>query len=152
MKKIITKNENETKKLGERLAKGFGNGETVAFEGDLGAGKTTLIKGIAKGFGIQRNITSPTFVLMKVYDTDSHGLRTDGHGSRITRLVHVDAYRIGDGQELIDIGIGEYLDDEKTVVVIEWAEKVREILPSDTVWIKMKHGRKENERVIMIDK
>jgi len=159
MKKIITKSEDETKKLGWKLAKGFEGGETIAFEGDLGAGKTTLIKGIAKGLGIKRNITSPTFVLMKVYKTNLHPstpLRAGEsehklHESRITQLCHIDAYRINEAIELSDIGVGEYLDDPKTVVVIEWGEKVKEILPKDTVWVKMKHGEKENERQIFIN-
>ena len=145
MRKIITKNEKETMKLGEKLAKGFRNGRVVAFEGDLGAGKTTLIKGIARGLGINRNITSPTFVLMKFYPVKHSSIQA------FKQLCHVDAYRINDASELIDIGVGEYLDDEGTVVVIEWAEKVKEILPDDALWVKMGYGKEESERVVIIN-
>ncbi|MBU4332173.1 tRNA (adenosine(37)-N6)-threonylcarbamoyltransferase complex ATPase subunit type 1 TsaE [Patescibacteria group bacterium] len=173
MKKIITKSALETMKLGEKLANRFRGGETIALTGDLGTGKTTLIKGIAKGLGVKKNITSPTFVLMKTYDTDGHGYKTDSHGSRIRQLCHADAYRINNGQELKDIGIMEYIDDPRTLTIIEWAEKVKEILPLSTrsassalssepkgrsrshlrsmiIWIKMGYGKKENEREIEV--
>ena len=158
MDKVITKSDSETIKLGEKLAKRFRDGETITLTGDLGAGKTTLIKGIAKGLGIKKNITSPTFVLMKLYSTDLPRITADKphlpagrQGSRIQRLCHVDAYRIGSGRELVDIGIMEYIDDLKTLTIIEWAEKVKDILPNDAIWIKMGYGKNENERVIIID-
>lgn len=151
MKKIITKSECETIKLGEKLAKKFRGGMTIALTGDLGTGKTTLIKGMAKGLGVKRNITSPTFVLMKIYDTDVSRMTTDGRRSRIRRLCHVDAYRINDSRELIDIGILEYINEPETLVIIEWAEKVKRILPASTIWVKMEHGKCENERQIVVN-
>lgn len=151
MKKIITKSESETRKLGERLAKKFKGGEIVCLEGELGTGKTTLIKGIAKGLGIKRHITSPTFVLMKIYKTNPHESVHKYHESRIRTLCHVDVYRINQPQELVDIGILEYLASPRVVTVIEWAEKVKKILPNDTIWIKMGHGERENEREIIIN-
>ncbi len=136
--------------LGEKLARSFRGGETIALEGDLGTGKTTLIKGIAKGLGIKRNITSPTFVLMKIYLANLHESNHKSHKSRIRMLCHADAYRINSGQELVDIGILEYINDPETVVIIEWAEKTREILPKETIWVRMKYGGAENEREIEI--
>jgi len=144
MKKIITKSDKETMKLGEKLAKRFRGGETIALTGDLGAGKTTLIKGIAMGLGIKKNITSPTFVLMKLYKPQTSS------NSSIKQLCHVDAYRINNGQELNDIGIMEYIDHPRTLTIVEWAEKVKEILPNDVIWVKMGYGKKENEREIEI--
>lgn len=131
-------------KLGEKLAKEFRSGEIIGLEGELGTGKTTLIKGIAKGLGIKKNITSPTFVLMKLYNLKHQA-------SGIRQLCHVDAYRVEGAEELIDIGVMEYIDDLKTIVIIEWAEKVKTILPNDAIWIKMKHGENESERIVEIN-
>lgn len=150
--KIITKNQKETIELGKEIARQLRGREIIALEGDLGAGKTTLIKGIARGLGTRKAITSPTFVLMKVYTdfTDKiHGL----HRLRIKRLVHVDAYRVKDWRDLRDIGVEEYLGEKNSVVVIEWAERVKKLFHGKKViWIKMGLGKKENEREIIIRK
>ena len=134
--KFITKSERETIQLGKKLSRNFRGGQTVALIGELGSGKTVLIKGMAQGLGIKKIITSPTFVLMKVY--------------KIENLVHVDAYRLKSGQDLIDIGIKDWLEKPDTVTVIEWAERVKDILPKKTIVIKLNFGKKKNERVIEI--
>lgn len=144
MEKAITKSEQETIKFGERLAKKFRGGEILCLEGELGTGKTTLIKGIAKGLGIRRNITSPTFVLMKLYPIKHPSIQASKH------LCHIDAYRINDAQELVDIGALEYLASPTTVVVIEWAEKVKDILPKHCTWVKVKHGKSKDKRIIQV--
>jgi tRNA threonylcarbamoyladenosine biosynthesis protein TsaE len=142
--KTVTKNSKETVELGKKIAQKLKGGEIIALEGDLGAGKTTLIKGLARGLGIKKTITSPTFLIMRMY-------RIKNQESRIKNLVHVDAYRLKNSDELTNIGIEEYLGDKNTVVVIEWADKVRKILRGKKViWIKMKVGVGENERVIEI--
>ncbi len=114
--KIITNNEKETIELGEFLAKKCKGGEVFALSGDLGSGKTVLAKGMAKGLGVKAYVTSPTFVLMKIYGT--------GKGRKIKEFVHVDCYRLGHEQDLIDIGITEYLNRPDAVCLIEWAEKL----------------------------
>ena len=115
----------------------------MALIGELGSGKTVLIKGMAQGLGIKKIITSPTFVLMKVYKIENCKLK-------IENLVHVDAYRLKSGQDLIDIGIKDWLEKPDTVTVIEWAERVKDILPKKTIVIKLNFGKKKNERVIEI--
>jgi len=152
--KIITKNQKETIELGEKIARGLRGGEILALEGNLGAGKTTLIKGIARGLGIKKSITSPTFVLMKVYkSTDTHGFLTDRRRYKIKNLVHVDAYRLKDEKGLIEIGIGDYLGEKDSVAVIEWAERVKKIFKGKKIIkIKLGLGKKEDERKIILKK
>lgn len=126
--KYTTKSEKQTFNLGQKLAKQLKGGEVLALNGELGAGKTVLVKGIAAGLGIKKIITSPTFVLMKVYKIPSNK-STDLLLYRPTALVHIDCYRIANPQEIIDIGATEYFDREDTITVIEWADKIKKILP-----------------------
>jgi tRNA threonylcarbamoyladenosine biosynthesis protein TsaE len=163
--KIITKNQKETIELGEKISRKLRGGEILALEGDLGAGKTTLIKGIAKGLGIKKAITSPTFVLMKVYRIRNHAfavypstkLRMTAMAGRqelgIRNFIHIDAYRVKDWQDLRDIGIEEYLGEKNSVVVIEWADRVKKLFwDKKVIWLMMGLGKKENEREIIIMK
>jgi len=138
-----TTSEKQTIALGKKIARDLKGGEVLALTGDLGAGKTTLIKGIAQGLGIKKIITSPTFVLMKIYTIDRKQ-------SAINRLVHIDCYRIKSAQEILDIGAHEYFGDNTTVVVIEWAEKIKKILPGQTKKIVIKLPKTNNIRIINI--
>ncbi|RJR31170.1 tRNA (adenosine(37)-N6)-threonylcarbamoyltransferase complex ATPase subunit type 1 TsaE [Candidatus Parcubacteria bacterium] len=140
-----TTSARQTLALGKKFAKKLRGGKVVAFYGDLGAGKTTFIKGIAAGFGIKKNITSPTFVLMKVYSVRSRQLAVD-------RLVHIDCYRINRASEIMAVGADEYFNDEKAVVLIEWAEKIKKILPKKTIKINFFFGEDINHRKIEIKK
>lgn len=122
---IITKDSEETIELGKKLALKFRSGDVVALYGDLGSGKTTFVQGIAKGFGITRRIISPTFIIMRSYK-----LRTNNE--LITKyLYHIDLYRIEREKEIEGIGIREIMQDKNSIVVIEWAEKIKNILPGE---------------------
>ncbi|MGC9048864.1 MAG: tRNA (adenosine(37)-N6)-threonylcarbamoyltransferase complex ATPase subunit type 1 TsaE [Patescibacteria group bacterium] len=143
MLKIISHSEKQTFNLGKKLAKQFKGGKVVGLIGELGAGKTVLIKGVAAGLGIKKTITSPTFVLMKVYKIKD--LRF-----KIKSFIHVDAYRLESGRDLIDIGLKDWLCQSNTITVIEWADRVKSILPKNTITIKIKMGKKKNERIINI--
>jgi len=148
---LVTKSQKETFELGKGIARKLRGGEILGLEGDLGTGKTTLIKGVARGLGVKRAITSPTFVLMKVYKARIKG---DNNAGKRGFFVHVDVYRVKDEQGLIEIGLEEYLGKKDTVAAIEWADKVRRLLRGKKViWIKMGIGKKkENERIIKIGK
>jgi tRNA threonylcarbamoyladenosine biosynthesis protein TsaE len=140
MKSLISKNEKETYKIAADLVKRIKGGEVIALEGDLGAGKTIFTKGLAKAFGIKQHVTSPTFVLMKVYDVKNRE-------SRVKNFVHVDCYRLDEPQELFYLGIEEYLNKPDTIVVVEWADKIKDYLKGfkKVIWIKIKiaeDGRK----------
>ncbi len=138
MQKIITKSAKQTYNLGKKLAQKLKGGEVLALTGELGAGKTVLIKGLAAGLGIKKNITSPTFVLMKVYpitvnrqpSTEAKRLSVIGYRSTINKFVHLDCYRTKNPQEIVDIGATEYFSQKDTVTVIEWADKIKSILPT----------------------
>ena len=138
--KYLTKSEKQTFNLGKKLAKQLKGGEVLALTGELGAGKTVLIKGIAAGLGIKKIITSPTFVLMKVYQM---GIRNQESG--IKNLVHIDCYRIKNPQEITDIGAPEYFGRPDMITVIEWAEKIKKILPRQKIEIRIKL-KNENTR------
>ena len=133
-KKIVIKNEEETKKFGEKLCEKLTAGSIVALTGDLGTGKTTLTKAIAAGLGVTEVITSPTFNIVKQYDS-----------GRLP-LYHFDVYRIGDVDEMYEIGYGEYFFGDG-VCVIEWADLIEAIIPDDAVRIEIEYGEKEGERI-----
>lgn len=120
---------NETEKIAQQVAKQLIGGETIALSGNLGAGKTVFVKFLAKALKIKDTITSPTFVLMKVYDV--------GY-KKISKLVHVDCYRLDGQEDLRDIGLEEYISDQGTVVVIEWADKIQN-LPKNSIKINIQH-------------
>ena len=146
MKIYITKNEKETLALGEKFARGLKGGEVIGLTGELGAGKTVFIKGVARGLGIKKNITSPTFNIMKVYET-----RIKNYESRIMNFVHVDAYRLKNGDGLEEIGIKDYLGEKNAVVVIEWADKVHNLLKKiKYIKVDIRLDKKEDERSIFI--
>lgn len=133
-KKIVIKNEEETKKFGEKLCEKLTAGSIVALTGDLGTGKTTLTKAIAAGLGVTDVITSPTFNIVKQYDS-----------GRLP-LYHFDVYRIGDVDEMYEIGYEEYFFGDG-VCLIEWADLIEEIIPDDAVRIEIEYGEKEGERI-----
>jgi len=138
---MIAKNEKETKKIGEDIAKKLAGGDIVLLYGELGAGKTTLTKGIANFFKIKNDITSPTFTLMNMYDV------TD---NEIKKLVHIDTYRLENENELIEIGIEDYLADKDTVCIIEWPEKISALLKDKKVQRVYMKNIDENTREIEI--
>jgi tRNA threonylcarbamoyladenosine biosynthesis protein TsaE len=91
-------------------------GDVVALSGPLGAGKTTLVQALTKGFGAKRSAQSPTFALMRSYPVK--------HGGKIKRILHVDAYRIEHEREMLALDLDEELSDGTTLLVIEWPEKI----------------------------
>ena len=115
----------ETIEFGRQLAASLQPGDVVAMTGDLGAGKTCLVKGIAAGLRVTQAVTSPTFTLIHEY--------RDGR----LPVYHVDLYRLDSVRQAQAIGLEEYLAGDG-VTIIEWAEKIAELLPANTRWIKMK--------------
>lgn len=139
-KRIIRiKSEEETRALGFLIAKDIEAGDVIALLGDLGTGKTALTRYIAKGLGVTENINSPTFTIVKEY-----------RSGRLP-LYHYDVYRLGDGNDLLDIGAEEYLEGDG-VCIIEWADIVADVLPDDAIIIKLEYGDKESERIVTIER
>ncbi len=117
-----TFSEEETFRLGEKLARDAQPGRIFALNGDLGVGKTVFTKGMAAGLGIRENVNSPTFTIVQVYE-----------GGRLP-FYHFDVYRIGDIEEMEEIGYEDYFYGSG-ICLVEWAGLIRELLPEYTVWI-----------------
>lgn len=137
---FISSSAAETEQIGEQLAKNLRGGDIIALYGELGAGKTTFIKGLARGLGISKDITSPTFTLMNVYqiicqtsDSSKKNHKVRKPKSDAQNLVHIDTYRLRNEQELCDIGVEDYLNDETSICVIEWPEKLNELLKNKKI-------------------
>lgn len=145
MKVFRTTSEIETVRVAHEIARSLTGGDVIALEGELGAGKTTFVRGMARAFGIRARITSPTFLLMRCYALPRGKSRRG-----IRHLCHVDAYRVRSGKELRDIGLAEYLTAPDSLTVIEWPEHARDILPRRTIHIRFKYGKKQDERVIEV--
>lgn len=118
-----TNNATETEELGRKLGEALKGGEVIAMTGDLGAGKTTMTKALAKGLGIDDHVTSPTFTILNEYE------------GRL-KLFHFDVYRIDDIEEMYDLGFEEYIYGDG-VSIIEWSNLIKEILPDDTINIEI---------------
>jgi tRNA threonylcarbamoyladenosine biosynthesis protein TsaE len=126
----------DTQRLGALLGQLLKGHEVVCLEGELGTGKTSLIQGIGRGQGIEEPITSPTFTLVNEYR------------GRETILYHVDLYRLDSKKEMIATGIDAYFYDDG-ICVIEWAEKAKDILPRECLYITLKHVSEEERSIFL---
>lgn len=138
---IPTKSAKETKALGKKIAANLKGGAILALSGELGSGKTTFVQGLAKGLGIKQRIISPTFILVRKYDLGSKN------------FYHIDLYRLETGidREVRNLGIEEIWDNPENIVAIEWAEKIKKIVPKKAIWIEFENLR-GNERKIKTSK
>ena len=136
--RFITNSPEETEALGARLARALEPGAVVAFTGDLGAGKTAFVRGLARGLGIRDRVTSPTFTIVNEYE-----------GGRLP-LFHFDLYRLGSADELFDIGWEDYLA-RGGVCAVEWSERMEELLEPGTIRVDLRRGEDEDRRVITVE-
>lgn len=134
----ITHSPDETRALGRTLAQALQGGAVVAFTGDLGAGKTAFVSGMAEGLGIEERVTSPTFTIVNEYE-----------GGRLP-LFHFDMYRLGSADELFHIGWEDYLA-RNGVCAVEWSENVDEALDGETIRVDISRGEDDNTRIITIE-
>lgn len=135
--RIISTNLQETEKIGYKLGTLLEAGDVICMTGDLGAGKTTMTQAIAKGLGVEEDVTSPTFALIHEYD------------GRLP-VYHFDVYRIQRMEEMEDLGYEEYFYGQG-VCIIEWASMIQEIIPPTHLWLDIQHGIEENSREIRIE-
>lgn len=145
MKRMVTNSESETQEIGKMLweknKKHVGDRAIVfALGGELGTGKTQLVKGLAKAMGIKDDVISPTFTLEAEYD--------------LGKLIHIDAWRIEESKELLEIGFEGRVADGQ-IIVIEWADQVKDVLESmadkiKIVWVNLSYGKNTDERIIEI--
>lgn len=142
---VISNSEKNTFLFGKQLAKKLKGGDVIVLSGNLGAGKTILTKGIAQSLGINKIINSPTFTIMKIYP-----LQIANKKLQAEKLVHIDCYRITDENDLLDIGADQYIGKKDSVVIIEWGEKVKKILPLSTKFITIKIGPDNSRTISMV--
>lgn len=133
--RLLTSSAEETMNLGQKFVALAKPGSTFCLTGDLGAGKTTLVRGIAKALNIKSVVQSPTFNIMKVYFDGSKP------------LIHIDAYRLADINN--DIGLDEYIGYETGLTVIEWPEFIKELIPENAIEVNITHAG-ENKRNIVV--
>jgi len=134
---IETRSLLETLEFGGRLAQELQPGDVIALSGELGAGKTALVKGIARGLGIAVEVTSPTFTLIHEYG-----------GGRLA-LYHIDLYRIDSVPQALAIGIEDYLNGTG-VTVIEWAERIASLLPPHSTRIRIESLGENTRRIEVV--
>jgi tRNA threonylcarbamoyladenosine biosynthesis protein TsaE len=167
---FLSKSVEETAKIANDFAKQIADlpedahqGKTMAtivgLYGDLGAGKTTFMKYFAKALGVNEEIKSPTFVIMRRYHLTRHWRvlplhimeRVDSQSERgeVATLIHIDAYRIENSIEMLNLGWNEIIADPKNLICIEWPEKIAEIMPAH-IMLKFEHVQNENQRKITI--
>ena len=130
--------EQETEAIGREMAQRLAPGAVVAFTGDLGAGKTAFVRGMAQGLGISQRVTSPTFTIVNEYEGP-------------TPLFHFDMYRLSGSEDLFDIGWEDYLS-RGGVCAVEWSEQVADALPEGTVYVTLtRHPEHDGWRSITVE-
>ncbi|MEX1014491.1 MAG: tRNA (adenosine(37)-N6)-threonylcarbamoyltransferase complex ATPase subunit type 1 TsaE [Candidatus Paceibacterota bacterium] len=125
----------------EKLRKEENKATTICLYGVLGSGKTTFTKYLGNNLGIKENITSPTFLLIKKYNIPKKEFG-------FKNLYHVDAYRLESGKDLENLNINKIINNSDNLVIIEWPEKVKKILPKNCIKINFEHGKNPNKRII----
>lgn len=131
----VTQDPQETIQLGEHFATFVEKGDVFSFVGELASGKTTFIKGILKGLNFDKPVTSPTFTLVNEYDAKFP-------------VIHIDCYREDEQERWIKLGMNDYMDEEN-VVIIEWADKMKSLLPVNTIQMQFSH-KSINSREIFL--
>ncbi len=133
MHRFKTTSPEETKEIGKRMIREFGQEILICLYGPLAAGKTTLVKGLAGALGVEETIVSPSYVLLREYEGEA-------------RLFHLDLFRLGSSQEFLEAGLEEHLLGEEGVSVIEWAGRIADILPEERIDVEFELlGESERE-------
>ena len=133
---IVTESAEETRRLGERLAGILRAGDTVLLEGGLGAGKSELARGVAKGLGVKETVTSPSFTILNVYES-----------GRVP-LYHFDWYRLESDEELYELGMEEYLGGDG-IALVEWPERCPDAVPENCLRIRIRAEGEQTRRIEM---
>ncbi len=124
---FVSRSIEQTERLGARLGAMLQGGDVICLEGSLGSGKTCLAQGIGRGWGVSQTLISPTFVLVREY------ARPD----KPTRIYHIDLYRVSGAKEAWGLGMDEFLGAADAVCIVEWAERARELMPRDRLWVRL---------------
>jgi tRNA threonylcarbamoyladenosine biosynthesis protein TsaE len=136
---FFSRSTEQTRRVGMRLGMLLGKGDLICLSGDLGSGKTVLVQGMAQGWGSLDHVTSPTFVLVNEYSRPG-----------ACKLFHMDAYRIDTPREAEDLDLTLML--EQGALVIEWAERIKSVLPPSCLWINMRWVDDEQRGLVFLPK
>lgn len=145
--KIISKNIKQTHKLAKdtvlKILKTAPKKRAVVLGlyGELGSGKTAFTQGFAKALGVKKRITSPTFIIENIYKLPKKLL--------FDRLIHIDTYRLQNAQSLINLCWEEIINDPKNIILIEWADKIKSVLPKNHIKIKFEHIDKKTRKIVI---
>lgn len=129
MHKIISKSPKQTGLFAKQVAANLKGGEILALVGELGAGKTFFVQALGRALKVKTRITSPTFILLKIYKTNH---------KKIKIIYHLDAYRIKKANDFLNLGIEDLWKNKEAIVAIEWADKIKSILPLKAIFIEFK--------------
>jgi len=143
VQKIATKSVEETWDLAEKIAKILKAGDFLALVGDLGGGKTTFTKGLAKALDIKDEIQSPTFTLIKEYKV------IQNRKYKIKKLYHLDMYRLCNIKEAKELGLEELFQEKDSIFVVEWADRIKELLPNHTKFIEFDFINETTRKIII---
>lgn len=127
-RKLLSHSESDTEAFAEALARELPRGRVLTLDGDLGAGKTVFSRGFARGLGITEPVSSPTYTIIQEYSLPGGGM-----------LYHLDLYRITDSASALAFGVDEFLDDPASLALIEWPERIADIIPPDAIRVKIRH-------------
>lgn len=136
----ISTSPDQTAAIGEAMARDLRWGDVVLLTGQLGAGKTCLTRGIARGLGAASDVSSPTFTTLHVHDVPAERDRI---------FCHYDVYRLNDADDFWNQGLDEYIFDG-SISVIEWGDRVRDALPDEIIEVSLTYGDRPNERVLTV--
>ncbi len=136
---LITQSAKASFVLGKKLGSQLSGGEFLALTGDLGSGKTTFLQGLAQGLGVLTKVNSRTFNILKIYKTKK--------GATVKNFCHIDAYRLNSARELENLGFNELLEQKDLVIALEWADKVKSILPQRRINIAIKHKTNQTREI-----
>ncbi len=129
----------DTRRIAREILRQLGRRNIILLSGQLGTGKTVTVQAIAEELELKDDVSSPTYVLMKIYPLQN---------SDFDRLVHVDLYRIEYNQDVDELGLTDYLADARSLVVVEWPERIMGSWPSDALLVQFDYGDKESIRTI----
>ncbi len=133
---FFSRSPEQTRRVGMRLGSLLKAGDVVCLQGELGAGKTTLVQGLAQGWGSLDPVSSPTFIIVNVYRRPDDG-----------QLFHMDAYRLESTPEAAELDLDEMLSQGS--LLVEWPERIREILPENCMWISFEYIAEENRQMLI---
>ncbi|MCX6759011.1 MAG: tRNA (adenosine(37)-N6)-threonylcarbamoyltransferase complex ATPase subunit type 1 TsaE [Candidatus Nealsonbacteria bacterium] len=144
----LTKSSAQTKKLGEFFAKNILKRSptkkviVLGLIGDLGGGKTTFLQGFAKGLGIKEKILSPTFIIMRRF-------RICANSRKFADFYHIDCYRIKRPEEILELGFKEIISNSKNLVAVEWAGRIKKILPKNVLILKFEFINRNTRKIVL---